>query len=133
MIDSRIQKIIDIYCGGSKSEFAQKVGIANSVISNIMGTRKSLPSFEVLEKIIKTFPQLSCEWLLMGTGQMNKNQSIDNNNAIEDIDTLKLLVKAQQEVIELQKRNNELISKIEELTSKQTQLEKKETTAIKRD
>lgn len=129
MVDSRIQKIIDIYCDGSKSEFAQKVGISNSVISNIMGTRKSFPSFEVLEKIIKTFPQLNCEWLLMGTGQMNKNQPIDNNNAIEDIDTLKLLIKAQQEVIELHKKNEELIAKIEKLTNR-TQ---KETTAIKRD
>lgn len=129
MVDSRIQKIIDIYCNGSKSEFAQKVGIANSVISNIMGTRKSLPSFEVLEKIVKTFPQLNCEWLLIGTGQMNKNQPINNNNAIEDIDTLKLLIKAQQEVIELHKKNEELIAKIEKLTNR-TQ---KETTAIKRD
>lgn len=107
MINNRITLLIDTYCHGNKSEFAKKVGVTPSVITNITGMRQGAPSFDVLEKIANAFPMVSCEWLLTGRGNMEKK----NDQNINDNDLLKDLVNAQKEIIKLQKENAELMRK----------------------
>ena len=73
-MENRIQKIIDEQ-GVSLNAFAQEIGVNRSTISHIL-TGRNKPSVEVLQKILKRFPSLSPDWLLLGNGSMHtKNES----------------------------------------------------------
>ena len=67
-MENRIQKIIDEQ-GVSLNAFAQEIGVNRSTISHIL-TGRNNPSVEVLQKILKRFPSLSSDWLLLGNGGM---------------------------------------------------------------
>ncbi len=64
--------------GLNKQEFANKVDVSQSTISQITSTsaksRNSNISENVVSKVLSAFPQLniSSEWLLTGTGPINK-------------------------------------------------------------
>ena len=74
-MENRIQKIIEKQ-GVSLNAFAQEIGVNRSTISHIL-TGRNKPSVEVLQKILKRFPSLSPDWLLLGNGSMHtKNESI---------------------------------------------------------
>ena len=74
-MENRIQKIIDEQ-GVSLNAFAKEIGVNRSTISHIL-TGRNKPSVEVLQKILKRFPSLSPDWLLLGNGSMHtKNESI---------------------------------------------------------
>tara|TARA_B100000900_G_scaffold414965_1_gene443242 strand:+ start:1378 stop:1752 length:375 start_codon:yes stop_codon:yes gene_type:complete len=74
-MENRIQKIIEKQ-GVSLNAFAQEIGVNRSTISHIL-TGRNKPSVEVLQKILKRFPELSSDWLLLGNGGMyaKKNSS----------------------------------------------------------
>lgn len=73
-MENRIQKIIDKQ-GISLNAFAQEIGVNRSTISHIL-TGRNKPSVEVLQKILKRFPSLSSDWLLLGNGGMHsENES----------------------------------------------------------
>ena len=73
-MENRIQKIIDEQ-GVSLNAFAKEIGVNRSTISHIL-TGRNKPSVEVLQKILKRFPSLSPDWLLLGNGSMHsKNES----------------------------------------------------------
>jgi len=67
-MENRIQKIIEKQ-GVSLNAFAQEIGVNRSTISHIL-TGRNKPSVEVLQKILKRFPELSSDWLLLGNGGM---------------------------------------------------------------
>ena len=67
-MENRIQKIIDNQ-GVSLNAFAQEIGVNRSTVSHILMGRNK-PSVEVLQKILKRFPELSSDWLLLGNGAM---------------------------------------------------------------
>lgn len=71
-INSRFQEIIDTLFDGKQNAFAKAIGVAPSVIANVVGTRKGKPSFDVLYKICAN-ANISEEWLLSGKGKMLKN------------------------------------------------------------
>ena len=58
-MENRIQKIIDEQ-GVSLNAFAQEIGVNRSTISHIL-TGRNKPSVEVLQKILKRFPELSSD------------------------------------------------------------------------
>ena len=70
-MENRIQKIIDEQ-GISLNAFAQEIGVNRSTISHIL-TGRNKPSVEVLQKILKRFPIISPDWLLLGNGGMHAN------------------------------------------------------------
>ena len=73
-MENRILKIIDEQ-DISLNAFAQEIGVNRSTISHIL-TGRNKPSVEVLQKILKRFPSLSADWLLLGNGSMHaKNES----------------------------------------------------------
>ena len=70
MID-RIQKIIrekEITSGA----FADMIGVQRSSVSHILNGRNR-PSLDFVLKTLKQFPEIDPEWLLLGVGQMNRN------------------------------------------------------------
>ena len=50
--------------------FSKRVGVTPSMINNLTGPRQGKPSYELLERIAATFPELSLEWLVRGEGEM---------------------------------------------------------------
>ncbi len=73
-INDRFQEIINILYKGNKRAFATSVCVSPTVIENVVGTRKGKPSYDVLEKVCAN-ANISPVWLLMGEGNMLKNQT----------------------------------------------------------
>ena len=71
-MENRIQNIIEKY-GLSSNTFAQEIDVNRSTISHILSGRNK-PSIEVLQRILRRFPDVSASWLLLGQG------SIDDTN-----------------------------------------------------
>mgnify|MGYP000846400089 CR=1 FL=1 len=68
-INDRVMQIINNLFNGSQAEFAKQVGVSTSLVNNIVGKRKSAPSFDVLQKIF-TYVDVRADWLLTGEGPM---------------------------------------------------------------
>ncbi len=65
-------------------QFAAEVEIQPGTISNIMKGRNN-PSLDVMQRVLKRFPQLSPEWLIMGTGSMQRNLSNSQQTLFNDV------------------------------------------------
>lgn len=86
-INERIKKLIDLETGGNKRAFALKIGVTASVIENIVGKRKSTPSYSVIKKISQ-IENLNLNWVINGVGniyldvfyQETKAQEFDSGN-----------------------------------------------------
>lgn len=81
----------------SPSYFADEIGVQRSSISHILSGRNK-PSFEIIQKIVKRFPDLGYEWLMDDTNtiQMPKgganlppNQHSFTNQTGTDMDDFK--------------------------------------------
>lgn len=51
------------------------IGVAPTVIENVVGTRQGKPSFDVLEKICAN-ADISATWLMTGRGEMLADESV---------------------------------------------------------
>lgn len=71
-ISDRILKIVNKLFDGNKRAFSLCVGVSSAVIENIVGKRKSNPSYEVTYKILSSLDNICPEWLLLGKGDMLK-------------------------------------------------------------
>jgi repressor LexA len=71
-IGDRIQYLIDNQYNSNKKKFAESIGYAPQVVSNIVAGRRTKPSYEVLNAIISTNVYIDSEWLLTGKGKMIK-------------------------------------------------------------
>lgn len=71
-INDRIMYIIESQCGNNKKKFAETIGFAPQVVSNIVSGRKSKPSYDVINAILSSFVYINAEWLLMGKGEIRK-------------------------------------------------------------
>ncbi|HOK37448.1 MAG TPA: helix-turn-helix transcriptional regulator [Bacteroidales bacterium] len=69
----RIAKIIKSR-GLTSAKFAEEIGVQASGISHILSGRNN-PSTDLILKILKRFPDISTDWLLLGEGSMYKNES----------------------------------------------------------
>ena len=57
--------------GISPARFAEIVGINRSGISHLLAGRNN-PSFEFIQKMLSSFPDLNPEWLILGKGKPYK-------------------------------------------------------------
>lgn len=67
----RIRQLLEHY-SVSPAEFAAKLGVQRSAVSHILSGRNN-PGLEFLQKILTAFPQVSADWLLLGTGELVRN------------------------------------------------------------
>lgn len=83
VMKDRIKKIQE-YSGLSLGVFASRTGIKSASLSHILNGRNN-PSLDVVMKIHETFPEISWEWMLYGTGSMLNGGSVDNvdNKTVE--------------------------------------------------
>ncbi len=59
--------------GLSASKFADIVGVQRSSMSHILSGRNN-PSLDFIQKVMRSFPHVSGDWLISGSGEMTKNQ-----------------------------------------------------------
>ncbi|MES2662525.1 MAG: helix-turn-helix transcriptional regulator [Pseudomonadota bacterium] len=67
----------------SPSYFADEIGVQRSSISHILSGRNK-PSFEIIQKIVKRFPDLGYEWLMDDTNTIpmpKSNGSVPNQHS----------------------------------------------------
>ncbi|GAB4259078.1 MAG: helix-turn-helix transcriptional regulator [Vicingaceae bacterium] len=57
------------------SNFAEEIGVQPSSISHILSGRNK-PSLEFLEKVLKRFPKVSADWLILGKTNVQNQQAI---------------------------------------------------------
>lgn len=97
----RIDKILQMEQLTS-AQFAVEIGIQTSTLSHIMNNRNK-PSLDVLKKILHKYPQISSDWLILGSGPMFRNElksqslslfdDFDSNNSKSEIYTEKIDIK----------------------------------------
>jgi plasmid maintenance system antidote protein VapI len=58
----------------SPTRFADHLGVQRSGVSHILAGRNK-PSFDFIEKMLLTFPNINAEWLLLGKGEMYKTST----------------------------------------------------------
>ncbi|PJJ59412.1 hypothetical protein [Hymenobacter chitinivorans] len=69
-INQRIAVLVDLKAKGNKSSFARHIGVAPSVVSDILGGRKNKPGFDILNKIASAYSDVNTSWLLLGEGEI---------------------------------------------------------------
>ena len=73
-INDRIKHLMDLTTGGNQRAFARDIGISVNTLRDIIGPRKSNPSFTTLKRIIDTFSNLNIYWLMKEEGSpLNSN------------------------------------------------------------
>lgn len=74
MINDRISTLIDAL-GVSPNRFSETIHVNSTVVHNIIKGRRSKPSFDVLQKIITVYDDVSADWLLRGEGKLWRKRS----------------------------------------------------------
>jgi transcriptional regulator with XRE-family HTH domain len=60
--------------GLSASKFADIIGVQRSSMSHILSGRNN-PSLDFIQKVMRSFPHVSGDWLISGRGELTKNQA----------------------------------------------------------
>lgn len=72
------------------SQFAAKTGIQISTLSHILSGRNKGMSATVMKQILQSFPSISSDWLILGTGpmyrQISHSQSRDLFSNLDETD-----------------------------------------------
>jgi transcriptional regulator with XRE-family HTH domain len=79
MVD-RIKQILEFY-NLSPALFAEQIGINRSNLTHLFSGRNQ-PSLDLAKKILHCYPDIKTEWLIMGVGEMFRN-NIDKELQIQ--------------------------------------------------
>ena len=90
---NRISKLIES-TGLNPTSFAAKIGVQQMTLWNQLNGKRKL-SLETVLAVLDSFPELSAEWLVRGTGSMNKGDEEQEKR----IDNLIDVISMQQETI----------------------------------
>lgn len=87
-IIDRIKFLIQELNGGKQADFAKALGASPQTISSVV-KRGSNPSFNLIQSILATYPQVNPYWLILGKGDVrisdNKKYDIEDFlNAMKD-------------------------------------------------
>jgi hypothetical protein len=101
----RVMMIINYY-NLNRNSFSIKIGMpSNSLITRITNNPAMGMSLELIQKIIKAFPEISCRWFVMGEGEMiikQKEREECESCAIKDrlIETQQNTIASQNQLVE---------------------------------
>ena len=104
-IKDRYDFLIDHFSGGNKRLFARSIGVSPSVIENIVGTRQTNPSFEILQKTLIAYENINANWLINGNGiQLVEKKESTSNKECERCQFHEDLIEAlRQQITDKQK------------------------------
>jgi transcriptional regulator with XRE-family HTH domain len=100
------EKLLDLMKkeGLTSSRLAELLGIQPSGISHILAGRNK-PSFDLVQKILRRFPRVNPDWLLLDSQDMYRNRPDENSkpseNTIFSESTHPTLEKAQNNQVEM--------------------------------
>src|SRR5688572_6243878 len=94
-MNERLIKLMEIL-EYTPSVFADEVGVIRSSISHIMSGRNK-PGVELLQRVLKRFPEVSAEWLMAGIGPMFKDGQRPNVNSGQKKEAVKAQPKAAEQ------------------------------------
>lgn len=116
----RLFKIMESQ-GMNAKQFALKLGISAGTLSNIFGGRNK-PSLELLENALLHFPFISCDWLILGkgdmylpgvapvTGERNLFTDVDAAPQVAEEDVAAKIAAGIKQVLNIQDKQPDLIS-----------------------
>ena len=81
------------------SQFADEIGIQRSGISHLISGRNN-PSLEFIMKVLKRFPDVTPEYLLYGTAEIQNSNSVNIVNEPEFIPKVSATLFDQPELVE---------------------------------
>lgn len=124
-VNERITSIISFYGYKSKRAFADKIGIAQTSLNDVL--KGAEPKYSTLYKILLAEPLISAEWLMRGTGDMELPSassgvisSMDELEELEDMDkleelnySLRVLMTALEDVHQLVEMQKDKITALE--------------------
>lgn len=73
----RVNKILKYYKLTS-SKLADKIGVQRSSISHVLSGRNK-PSLDFIQKLLKAFPDINSDWIILGKGKMITEDEEENN------------------------------------------------------
>jgi transcriptional regulator with XRE-family HTH domain len=79
--------------GLKKNSFGKKIGVSPTSIGYIIGEKQNKPSFDLLEKVAKAFPEVRMEWLIRGEGSILKASEENDSDCREELKHLGLKFK----------------------------------------
>ncbi|HOI78817.1 MAG TPA: hypothetical protein PLI30_04340 [Petrimonas sp.] len=107
----RINKIVELE-NITVSKLESIIGASKNVLHKPMKNKTDIQT-KWLIKISENFPQYSLDWLLIGRGEMYRNQSEDSSMAEDPVNGFKIAIKEDRllKIIESQQRTIENLSK----------------------
>lgn len=80
-MNSRLRELLTLE-GLNSKQFADKLGIQASNVSHIMNGRNR-PGYDFIIKTLESFPRVSPDWLLLGHGEMYRdNDGVKATNSV---------------------------------------------------
>lgn len=80
-IVERIMELV-VLKAKSKREFSSMIDIEQTLFNNYMIGKREGMNFDIVDAILRTFPEVSAEWLLRGEGSMFIEQASPASNVI---------------------------------------------------
>ncbi|QHT71200.1 helix-turn-helix transcriptional regulator [Rhodocytophaga rosea] len=77
MLNTKIKQLL-LFKDMSPSRFADEIGVQRAIISHILSGRNR-PSLEVVQKIIRRFPELGMDWIIEEDDTLDEGEIIDKN------------------------------------------------------
>lgn len=114
MLIKRLQEFLE-YKSISVFAFEKRIGLTNNSIRKKITSGRSNMGTETLTAILETYPELSADWLILGVGNMlrddNTKQEPQNKDAqlLELTEALQIIKKQQDTIIELTKALTALV------------------------
>lgn len=72
----------------SPSQFADEISVQRSSLSHILSGRNK-PSLDFVSKVLTSYPDISSDWLLFGTGTMMRKAKKEHSEPIDEVITEK--------------------------------------------
>lgn len=80
-VKDRIKALIGLKAK-SERDFAIKIGISQATLNNYMLGKRKI-SLELVEAVLKSFPDVSADWFLRGLGEMLNSENDENVENVE--------------------------------------------------
>jgi transcriptional regulator with XRE-family HTH domain len=94
----------------SPAQFADQIGVQRSSISHLISGRNK-PSLEFIQKVIRTFPEISIDWLLSGEGPLSNKENYENVEANSPAGLFLSDTVAKEKTIDLKKQQPEKVQR----------------------
>jgi transcriptional regulator with XRE-family HTH domain len=100
-INSRFKKFLQ-HKGLSQLEFSQITGYGEKSLSNFLTGRVKYPKIDLIDAVIRNFPDLNLIWLFTGEGEMFTNENFTSEQVQNELDNLRTEnSKLKDKIIEL--------------------------------